>query len=47
MRSDAGLDPDTVALREEAAQAGCLTLEGDAALLPPEDDPESEEASGD
>jgi hypothetical protein len=41
VRSDAGLDPDIVALRQQAAEQGCLTLEGDASLLL--DDPEEEE----
>ncbi len=45
VRSDAGLDPDTVALREQAAEQGCLTLEGDAALLldDPGEEPEESE----
>ncbi len=40
VRSDAGLDPDTEAARQEAADRGCLTLEGDAAFLPPEEEEE-------
>ena len=44
VRSDAGLDPGIVALRQQAAEQGCLTLEGDASLL--SDDPgEAEEES--
>jgi hypothetical protein len=42
VRSDAGLDPDTVAARQEAADRGCVTLEGDAALLPPQEEEEEE-----
>ena len=41
VRSDAGLDPNIAALRQEAADRGCLTLEGDASLLG--DDPGQEE----
>ena len=45
VRSDAGLEPDIVALRQQAAEQGCLTLEGDASLLlddPGEEEEESE-----
>lgn len=43
VRSDAGLDPDIVAARQEAADRGCLTLEGDASLLPDDLEEEADE----
>ena len=45
VRSDAGVEPDIAALRQEAAERGCLTLEGDASILledPGEEEEESE-----